>query len=470
MLAVGLLLRVALGGVLASPQGVAEQLAATASKTLRVVAIDVQGQVAVRRTRILAAARQEDLVEGGTLLWPRDPRIARVEQRLRQTGFFRSVRVQLRPRREAGAVDLVIVVQERPTWRVDSVYVGNSRMTPLRAGLSMTEHNFLGRDVRLSGAFLWTSRTTLSDASRQQSVRLGAEIPPLGPLPVGFAVATWFLAANEPHRATLLQDDDNPARTRAINYTRLGGQLGVVWPLPRGLSVRLDYVFERVHAPEPQVTQGVGARPVNLVDGMHRHTSLRAGFDVGQAHELGGALLSFNVEASSPGLGSAYEYLKVVGGGAYRFRLPWKHFLTPKVTAGQIAGRSPRFAQFYAGDLSDWVPGRELGIMVSTRSGVDVFGTQLEARTLGVMFVRGDLEYSVVLMRRLHTRFVYGADFMVSAGVFSFGETATIRRFRRAHGQAGVAVGLNADLGVRLDTAIGTMALTVGNALRRTPL
>jgi outer membrane protein insertion porin family len=31
-------------------------------------------------------------------------------------------------------------------------------------------------------------------------------------------------------------------------------------------------------------------------------------------------------------------------------------------------------------------------------------------------------------------------------------------------------VGFNADFGLRLDTAVGTVSITVGNVLRRTPL
>jgi outer membrane protein insertion porin family len=44
------------------------------------------------------------------------------------------------------------------------------------------------------------------------------------------------------------------------------------------------------------------------------------------------------------------------------------------------------------------------------------------------------------------------------------------RRARRAAGDLAAPVGFNANLGLRLDTALGTFDLSVGNVLRRTPL
>jgi outer membrane protein insertion porin family len=113
-----------------------------------------------------------------------------------------------------------------------------------------------------------------------------------------------------------------------------------------------------------------------------------------EAARLGkGARFALELQLSSPLVGSSYEYMKLVAGGAYTFRLPWKHWITPSLVAGQIAGQAPRFERFYAGDLSDWTPGRELGIIYSTRGPVDVFGTGVDTRLFGSLFARFDLEY-----------------------------------------------------------------------------
>jgi hypothetical protein len=74
------------------------------------------------------------------------------------------------------------------------------------------------------------------------------------------------------------------------------------------------------------------------------------------------------------------------------------------------------------------------------------------------------------LFRRTRTRGVYGGDLVLSAGVFTLVENRLGRGARRDRGEVVAPVGFNADFGLRLDTAVGTVSLTVGNVMRRTPL
>jgi hypothetical protein len=157
-------------------------------------------------------------------------------------------------------------------------------------------------------------------------------------------------------------------------------------------------------------------------------------------------------------------------GGAYTFRLPWRHWLTPSLTVGQVAGAAPRFEQFFAGDASAWTPGREQGLRYSTRNAIDVFGTGIDKREFGVMFGGGDLEYVWPLFRRARTRAIYSGDFFFSAGVFTLVGDAEERARWRELGEPVVPVGFNANLGIRIDTAIGVFDLSVGNLLQRVPL
>jgi hypothetical protein len=150
--------------------------------------------------------------------------------------------------------------------------------------------------------------------------------------------------------------------------------------------------------------------------------------------------------------------------------LPWRHWFTPSVTGGQIAGRAPVFERFYAGDLSAWTPGRELGVRYSTRNPIDVFGTGIDTRTFGVLFGRFDLDYTIPLFRRARTRGVYGGDLFFGAGLFTLVGDADERRARKLDGQRPAPLGFNANFGVRLDTAAGTFNVSIGNVLRRTPL
>ena len=242
----------------------------------------------------------------------------------------------------------------------------------------------------------------------------------------------------------------------------------------------VDYRFERVNALTPQdpsylrpdgVTQPVD---LDLQRGVHLLTSANFGLNYDgreEAARLGkGARFALELQLSSPLVGSSYEYMKLVAGGAYTFRLPWKHWITPSLVAGQIAGRAPRFERFYAGDLSDWTPGRELGIIYSTRGPVDVFGTGVDTRLFGSLFARFDLEYVWPLFSRNRVRGIKGGALYWSTGVFTFAGDAGERKARRAAGEVAAPLGFNANFGLRLETAIGVVDLSVGNVLRRTPL
>ena len=183
-----------------------------------------------------------------------------------------------------------------------------------------------------------------------------------------------------------------------------------------------------------------------------------------------GGRIALDLRMSSPALGSEYEYIKLVAGGAYTFRLPWRHWVTPAVSAGQIAGRAPIFEMFYAGDLSDWTPGREQGLRTSTRGPIDVFRTGIGAREFGTFFARADLEYVWPLFRRSTTRRVSGGELFFSLGLFTLMGNEAERRILRREGEAVAPLGFNANIGVRLETALGVFDISLGNVLRRTPL
>ncbi|MEM6996477.1 MAG: hypothetical protein AAF721_38590, partial [Myxococcota bacterium] len=117
-----------------------------------------------------------------------------------------------------------------------------------------------------------------------------------------------------------------------------------------------------------------------------------------------------------------------------------------------------------------WTPGRELGLRMSTRNPIDVFGTGIDRRPYGDIFGRFDLEYVWPLFRRTRTRMFNGGDLFFGAGAFTLVGNAAERAEARAAGQPVTPVGFNANLGLRLDTGLGTFKISVGSLLRRTPL
>jgi outer membrane protein assembly factor BamA len=217
-------------------------------------------------------------------------------------------------------------------------------------------------------------------------------------------------------------------------------------------------------------------RPIDLElrQGWHRLASMDASLRWDGRSTLRragqGGRVALDLSLSSPAIGSQYEYAKVIVGGAYTFRLPWGHWITPSATGGQVVGRAPRFERFYAGDLSAWTPGRELGLIYSTRTPIDVFGTGVDAQPFASIVGRLDLEYSIPLFRTTRLRFVDAGHFFFAIGTYGLAGKPAERRQRRADGLPSAGVGINADLGLRIDTRIGPIVISVGNVLRRTPL
>ena len=100
----------------------------------------------------------------------------------------------------------------------------------------------------------------------------------------------------------------------------------------------------------------------------------------------------------------------------------------------------------------------------------NVFGTGVDTRLFGSLFARFDLEYVWPLFSRNRVRGIKGGALFWSAGVFTFAGDSAERKARRAAGEIAAPLGFNANFGLRLETAIGVVDLSVGNVLRRTPL
>ena len=451
------------------------------SRALTVDRIDIVGREQVSARQIRAVLRTEGIEKGGEILWPEDERVQRARQRLRGTGYFKAVALRVQPvPGDPKRVVLVVEVQERATVAVKRVYLGNSKMTPFRGGIDLVERNFLGRAIHLGGAFLWSTRPTIDRGRRQQAYEVFVESPPLGATKIAPRASGRFVSAGEPYRVSGAADDPDPIHFRSYEYDRVGGSVGVVFHLLPNLLLDVGYRFERIEALVPddpmRVLPDGTSIPLDLHmrAGRHRYTTASLGLAYDsrrQAFLAGkGGRFGFDLQVSSPAVGSNYEFIKLVAGGAYSFRLPWRHWLTPSAAGGQITGNAPIFERMYAGDLSSWTPGRELGLRISTRNPIDVFGTGIDARPFGDIFGRFDLEYVWPLFRRTRTRRFYGGDLFFGAGVFTLVGNAAERAAQRAADQTITPVGFNANLGVRLDTSLGTFNISVGSLLRRTPL
>jgi outer membrane protein insertion porin family len=466
----------------ASPPAAPAAGAPQERRSVTIAAIDVRGVEQTPVARVLDVLAGEGLREGEALLWPEDPRVPRARARLLQTDAFERVTLRLRPRPgDPGAVTLTVDLEERSSLEITDLYLGTSRFTPFRGGLQALERNFLGRALHLGGGFVWGSLPQeVPRSRRQQAIRVHLAAPRLRSSRFGLAGTIYVHSASEPYRIAGPEHDPDPALFRTVDYGRIGGILGTTFNAGNRLVFGLDYRFERVGAqlPADPTYTPPGGDPVSvdleLLPGVHRLTSFNFGLNYDGREEAArfgkGARIALDVQLSSPLVGSQYEYIKLVFGGAYSFRLRWGHWITPSVLAGQIAGRAPRFERFFAGDLSEWTPGRELGLIYTTRSPVDVFGTGIDRRVFGSLFARFDLEYVWPLFQRNRVRGIKAGYLVWSTGIYTFAGDADERARRRLAGEWAAPVGFNANFGLRLETVVGAVELSVGNVLRRTPL
>lgn len=464
------------------PSRAAAAAAASERRSVTIADLEVRGVEQTPVARVLDVLAAEGLREGATLLWPEDLRVQRARARLVQTDAFERVTLRLRPLADdPSTVTLTVDLEERSSLAVTDLYLGTSRFTPFRGGVQVLERNLLGRALQIGGGFVWGSLPRqVARSRRQQAFRLHLAAPRLRGSRLGLAGTVYVHSASEPYRIAGSTDDPDPALFRTVDYSRIGGILGTTFNAGNRLVFGLDYRFERVgaHLPAAPVYTGASgeAHPIDLelLPGVHRLAAFNLGINYDgrdEAARLGkGARVAVDLQLSSPLVGSQYEYIKLVAGGAYSFRLPWGHWITPSLVAGQIAGRAPRFERFFAGDLSDWTPGRELGLIYTTRGPVDVFGTGVDRRVFGSLFARLDLEYVWPLFQRNRVRGIKAGYLVWSTGIFTFAGDPSERARHRAAGEWTAPIGFNANFGLRLETVVGAVDLTVGNILRRTPL
>ena len=451
-------------------------------RAVEIVALQIHGRKQVAAKQITEALEAEGLIEGERVFWPDDPRVERATQRLAATGYFDQVSIRLAPvseRRDQAA--LVVDLHERGSLVLSQLYLANSRLTPFAGGFELLERNLGGSSVHLGAGFVvGTPARGVPDRRLQHAYQIFTELPAFAGTPLGAVASAYAILANEPYRVAGQDFDSDPRNFDTVRYSRFGGTLGVTIPFRADLTLGIDLRFEGIDAAPPESPQRdrgddeLEALDLRLAPGLHFLSSVEFSLAWDQrsrAAILGkGGHIRLDVQLSSPAIGSSYEYLRVLIGGGYSFRLPWGHWLTPSLWGGQIAGDAPRFEMILPGDLADWTPGRTMGLQFSTRWPVDSFRTGVNAYPLAQVGGRIDLEYGIPLFRRPRTSVIYGGYLFFSGGIFTMTGTRAERQARRAMGELVAPVGLNADFGLKLDTSFGTFDISVSNILQRTPL
>ena len=404
-----------------------------------------------------AEVRRHVLVAEGDLL--DEERVLLSRLRLLQLGWFSRVETRVERGSERGLVVLVFVVTERNTLLVTDLVLGSTGPQPLYGGLGLSQQNFLGRGLGLSGAFVYGG----TPEGRPQD-------------PVRFAIRGSFfapdLAASEGSRGLVLgvtglvvrgeefACGDPECAAFASNYgaaPRLRYQRasveGTVGIRPGAFERLLaSYRFERVRAFGADAGLAApGAAPA-LLPGVSRVSAISGTYEIDTRDDFflptEGLRGLAQVTFASRLLGSDYEYTRYLVQLETAFSLLGQR-LRFQGALGAAQGGAPFFDRFYAADFSYFAIGpalaRSLELNFSTDSRYDAF------------VAMGGLEYAIPLWHRA-SFFRRGYLGLGVRGVYS---EATLGGSRTPFSRSPVS----GEVALRLDTPVGVFNASLGYAL-----
>ena len=380
------------------------------------------------------------LVAPGDQLRSGDPRFRASRFRVLALGFFRDVQLKLDKGSRRGAVVLTVRVVERETLVLNRFDLGTSDETKLWLGIDIGATNLFGSGIAVSAAAVYATAPQLPGGTPQLGLRLRVADQGIGGTPLGA------------HATALYDDASEAVGPGALGYRRFGGSGGLSWDLSARTYLSADVRVEAVHVKS--------VPPPSLQPGDSKLVTFALGLDYDTRSDpilpADGQRLVAVVQAGGEGTGSDYDEVKL--------HLRWegwkeverRHVVSLHLDFGLIAGGAPLFDRFYIGDINPLLPDRKLDLVVSTRPTFDLLGRNAGIVRYGDVEVQSAFEYAYQLFRGKKT--IYGGDLFFGVGLFAIGARDDLRPDMWLNG------------GLRLDTAIGVIELSVANFAGRLPL
>lgn len=456
----------------ARPIGAGQAVAAEAGAALVVedVVVRGHGKTRVELIRATIGLGPGDVVTAG------DRRVEAARLRLLALGAFLDARLSLEKGSARGHAILIVEVEERGTIIVDAIHLGSSAATALWGGLGVSDGNFLGRAWTLGGVAVGSTTPRVAGARPALALALRLSGAPTLGNAWTLGGGVLYAAGNEFFRRGGPADRADPAGFVAARVARSGGAFVVGRTLARGWRVTWEERIELIDATLPaergEALPGGGTRPIvfGVHEGRSHLFSGTAGLEWDGRDDpilpRRGGKAALQIETSMPGLGADYRFVKAtthaswhvpVGGDAVGIFL----------FGGAIDGDTPYFNRFFVADLNPLLPQRALGVNFATTPSRDLVGGGMAPHRYDEFAASLRLEYAMPLLRR--RGLVYRGEAFAALGTFGMATRDRARYTPYGRGRAG-AVDLTADLGLRLDTAIGIFTLSVANGLGRVPL
>lgn len=419
-------------------------------------AIEIVGNEATA-TRIIRRAlpfREGQSIRAG------DPRLVEARYKVLALGYFRDVAFKLEKGSRRGQVVLTVVVVERGTVVLERIFFGRTEATPWWAGLDLTERNLFGTGLGLGGGFIVAGEGGAAGAQGQWSGQLRLDDPSILGAPFGAYLSLSHVDASEPFRVAGSPDDSNPENFETFNYTRNGAKGGVTYDLTPLSRIVTGLRVEGIEASLPAT---VAEPELILAAGRSWLVNLSAGFDRDtRAHPIlpwNGTRSVLHAELGSSALGGSYDYLSLIGQFGKWWALRDKdHVLSVHLTGALVLGDAPIFERLFVGDLNKLLTPRELGLVLSTRESLDLFGTGSDENRYGSIGGVAEAQYSRRLFRG--GRHIYGGDIFFGVGLWTLGDHEELSE---------LSTDMFVDAGLRLDTELGIFELSLANGIGRIP-
>ncbi len=427
----------------------------------------------------------------GDVLDVDDPALELTRYRLLGSGFFRDVQLSLRKGSARGRVILVIEVTERNTLVVTDLAMGLSadadtdgRRRPLAAfaGIAGAERNLAGTGITLGSALAISQGATTDEAIDQYALRVRFFDP-------AFVGSRWALSGELLYNnaldffgnASVLVDDtrQTSASYAVVEYTRSGGQIALGHPTSLSTRLWLSYRLETigdVRLPRAAAhAYGGVLEPIefDILPGRSVLSTIKASIEHDTRDHpwlpTRGWLASAALETSLSPAGSDYPYERLDLKARRWWTLPFKHVVSVDLFAGAIAGEAPFFEQYYIGDLTDFQPGRLLGLNFDRRPAPNFLRTAIAEVRYAEYAFKLSGEYRIPVFRG--RRSVFAIDFFGSFGAFALASPHEVTRpAPKYQGLAKIPLDLTGNLGFRIDTSLGGFTFTFSNVLGFLPV
>ncbi len=418
---------------------------------LHVSAIELRGVTFSRRPALRARL---DLRAGDQL---DEAAVQEGRVTLLATGLFDAVTVRLAKGERRGQVRVIYACVERVTTSIEGMHLGHARPTNLWGGLELADLDPFGLGVRLDGGFV--------ASGTQGGVQLGGGPRGLFGGRVGLHVRAHALFGDEPFVGPRGQGLADGARDHIDgDYRRLGLQAVLTAPVGAVSRLRFGLRGERVDATLPtdawQIDPDGAQQPFefNLNAGWLGAAELGIEYDSRNDPAFPSRGIRASVHGRAGWLGGPFS--AVLAGFENFIRLPFGHVLQINLRAGAVFGDAPFFERWFIGDLHPYIPERSLGLNFARRRGPNLLDGSIDEQRYETVAGRLGFEYRVPLKRRTAAD-PYAVELFIGAAAISLGtpgERGAVDAL-----DPGLPLDVAVDAGLRIESKIGVMGLSLGN-------